>query len=440
MHTLPTMAMLSLKNVLRHARKSRASLAIMTCAVLALNVLAGYIEGSLSVLEDAFVRWGARGHLIVERPASELAKTVEGVAQVPLDEREQRAIGQVLGADAEVIGVARMLRLSGMLDAGRVSTVFAGVGWDAQAVRAIKGPAYEHDVIAGESLWQSRRPDALVLGQGLAKVIGCEVPSAGFAPLRPGAAPPSRTFTCPPGPVQLTVATLADARVGAERFTPVGIMDWGIKEINDRLAVMDLAQAQRLLNTRSVSEMHVLLRDAAAVPAAQRRIAAALDQAVPGLLVSKWSDRASFYHQVEGMMLAFLAFALTVALIVSYMSLLNSSYLNFMQRTKELATLRSLGYSSRFVLGMAALENAWLALLAGGIGVAGAAAIARAVGASGLSWTPPGSTNAVPIEIAVLPAVYVLSALVVVALAAVASAIPTRRILARSIVESLSST
>jgi len=440
MNALPTMVLLSLRNVVRYARRSLASLLIMACAVLALDVLAGYIHGNLAVLENAFVRWGARGHLIVEKPASALARTVEGSAQVPLDEHAQSAIGPVLARDPDVAGAARMLRVSGMLDAGRLSTVFAGIGWDVAAIERIKGPAYRYDVIAGQSLWQSSRADALVLGQGLARIIGCEVPDVGFAPLRPGEAPRERPLSCPPGPVQLTVATLGEARVGAERFTPVGVMDWGIKDINDRLVVMGLVQAQRLLNTRSVSEYHVLLREGADVDAAKLRVDSALRAAGLDLLVSKWSDRATFYHQVEGMMMSFLAFALTVALIVSYMSLLNASYLNFMQRTRELATLRSIGYSRRFVLGLAALENAWLALAAGAIGVAGAAAIAHAVKAAGLAWTPPGSTNAVPIEISLLPAVYALSALVVVVLAAVSSAIPTRKILRRPIVESLSST
>lgn len=438
MKLLPTLATMSLKNVRRYGRRSLASLLIMACAVLALNVLGGYIAGNLDVLENAFVRWGARGHLVVERPASDLARTVEGAGQLPLDEGAQAVISEVLARDGDVAQVARMLRISGVLDAGRVNTVFAGVGWEAQAIRRLKGPAYQHDVVAGKSLWQTGQRDALVLGQGLARVIGCEVPQAGFAPLRPGEAVPERAFSCPAGAVQLSVTTLGDARVGADRFTPVGVMDWGIKDVNDRLVVMDLVQAQRLLNTRSVSEFRVLLKDGADAGAAQQRVAAALQGAGLDVLVTRWSDRAAFYHQVKGMMLSFLLFALAVSLIVAYMSLLNSSYLNFMQRTRELATLRSIGYSRRFVQLLAGLENAWLALFAGVIGVAGAAAIAHAVKTAGLSWTPPGSTNPVPIEISVLPVVYLVSALAVVALAVVSSAVPTRKILRRSIVQSLS--
>jgi putative ABC transport system permease protein len=201
-----------------------------------------------------------------------------------------------------------------------------------------------------------------------------------------------------------------------------------------------LPAAQRLLNTSSVSEYHILLKEGADEDAAKARIGTALKTNGIAAEVSKWSDRATFYHQVKGMMLSFLGFMLTVSLIVGYMSLLNSSYMNFILRTREFATLRSMGYSRRFVLALAALENIWLAFLAAGIGVAGAAGIAWVVRAGGLSWTPPGSTNAVPIVIAVLPGIYVLSGLVLGMLAAAASAIPTRKILRRPIVESLGAT
>jgi putative ABC transport system permease protein len=429
---------LSLKNVRRYARKSLASVLIMVCAVLAMNVLGGYIEGNLSVLENAFVRWGARGHLIVERPTSDLAKAVEGVGQIPLSEAEQSVIAKQLSQNPLVAKSARILRLSGMIDAGEVNTMFSGVGWEIAAIRDLKGPAYEHDVVAGHSLWQAQGKDSVVLGQGLARVIGCKVPDVGFAPLRHGESPIVRPFSCPSGPVQLSVSTLGEARVGADRFLPVGLMDWGVKDVNDRLVVMSLEQAQRLLNTRAVSEFHVLLKDGADINVAQQSLSATLKSQGLDLLVTRWLDRATFYHQVKDMMLSFLMFALTVSLIVAYMSLLNSSYLNFMQRTKELATLRSLGYSRRFVLALTALENAWLALFAGGLGIAGAVAIAYTVHTIGLSWTPPGSTNPVPIAISILPAVYIVSALVVVALAMVSSIIPTRKILRRSIVDSLS--
>ena len=180
---------LSFKNVLRHGRRSLGTVIIMVVAILALNVLLGYVDANLDLTRDAFMRWGARGHLTIERPESALARSVEGAGQKPLTPVDQRGIENILRGDDGVATFARVLRISGVVSNARISTIFGGFGQDVAAVRAIKGPAYEYDVVAGQPLWMSDRAHSMLLGQGLAGILGCKVPQVGFAPLRPGEKP-----------------------------------------------------------------------------------------------------------------------------------------------------------------------------------------------------------------------------------------------------------
>ena len=269
---------MSLRNVRRQGRKSVGTLVVMAVSILALCLLAGYMQSNVELIQNAFMRWGARGHLVIERPASQLAREVEGAGQNPIGATMQAGIDKVLAADPDVAARARILRVSGMVSNARVSTIFAGIGQDVQEVRRIKGPAYEYDVVAGTPLWQETRAHPLVLGQGLAAILGCEVPKVGFAPAQPGQTPASRPMRCSPGPLELTVSTRGTARINATQALPTGIMDWGIKEINDRLVVMPMAEAQALLNTREISEYHVLLADGADLDAARDRLSAAQDR------------------------------------------------------------------------------------------------------------------------------------------------------------------
>ncbi|WP_036024867.1 ABC transporter permease [Paraburkholderia dilworthii] len=423
---------LSLRNVLRHGRRSVGTLIVMAVSVLSLGVLFGYVQANLSLTRDAFMRWGARGHLVIERPASPLAQLFEGAAQKPIDLSMQREIGAVLAGDAAPEAVARVLRISGMVSGANVTTVFAGLGEDVAATRQIKGPAYEYDVVAGRPLWMAPRPDDALLGQGLAGVLGCKVPSAGFAPLRPGEQPTQRELACPPGPAQLSVVTEGTGHVNAIYVRPGGIIDWGIREVNERLVVLPLATAQRMMNSDHVSAFHVLLRDGEDMRAAQRRITAEFERRQLDAHVFLWSDRAAFYWQVRGVLLSFFVFVLAIAMIVSFMSLLNASYMNFMSRRREFATLRSFGYTRGFVMRLAALENAWLAIAALP-GIAGALAVTAVVRSAGWMWTPPGSSNAVPVTIEWVPHVYLASMIGLVLLAMLASLIPLRRILAMPI-------
>ena len=429
---------MSLKNVLRHGRKSTATFAVMLLSAAALCLLFGYVQANLDLIRDAFIRWGARGHLVIERPRSSLARLVEGAGQRPIDVAEQGRIERALRREGTVQAQARILRISGMLSNADSSAIFAGIGEDVAAVRKIKGQAYEYDVVAGTPLWMEQRRAPILLGQGLAGVLGCKVPSVGFAPMRPGETPLSRPIECPSGPLELVVSTLDEGRVNAAHYQPTGIMDWGIKEINDRLVVLPLAAAQSLMGTRSVSEYHVLLAGDADLAAARERVARLLKEEGADATVFLWSDRAAFYQQVRGVLAGFLGFVLIVTCVVAFMSLLNASYMNFMQRRRELATLRSLGFTRPFVFGLAACENAWLALAAGSGGLVLAAAVTAAVRSAQIMWTPPGSSNAVPIDIAWVVPVYSATVCAMVLLAMLASWIPTRKILNLSIRQALS--
>ncbi|WP_444943384.1 ABC transporter permease [Microbulbifer sp. ZKSA006] len=425
---------MSLRNLWRQGRKTLGTFVVMSISVLALCLLAGYTQSSVALIRDAFMHWGARGHLVIERPASDLARQVEGAGQLPLTAELQGDINSVLASDPDIVASARILRISGMVSNAQVSSIFAGIGQDVREIRAIKGPAYEYDVVAGTPLWMETRAEPLILGQGLAAILGCEIPSVGFAPLQPGDTPESRPINCPPGPLELTATTRGTARVNAIRALPTGIMDWGIKEINDRLVVLPMADAQALLNTSDVSEYHVLLSDSADVGAAQARIKGQLQQAgLSDIEVFLWSDRAAFYHQFKAVLSGFLNFIAIIACAIGFTSLLNASYMNFSQRAREFATLRSLGFTRRFVLTLTALENSWLALAAAALGIGITAAIVWAVRAAQIMWTPPGSTNAIPVDLAWVIPIYLATACALVLIAAVASAIPTRKILRRPI-------
>ncbi|MFV8780967.1 ABC transporter permease [Microbulbifer sp. SA54] len=425
---------MSLRNLWRNGRKSRGTFAVMCVSILALCLLSGYMQANVELIRDAFMRWGARGHLVIEKPASDLARQVEGAGQIPLTLKTQARIEAVLKGDADVVTSARILRISGMVSNATVSTIFAGIGQDVQEIRQIKGPAYEFDVVAGTPLWMETRAQPLILGQGLAAILGCQVPDTGFAPLQPGDTPVSRPLDCPEIPLELTAATRGTARINVIQAQPTGIMDWGIKEVNDRLVVLPMADAQSLLNTSDVSEYHVLLREGVSLSAARDRIAAALQaEGVEGVEVFRWSDRAAFYVQVKAVLGGFLNFIAFIACAIGFTSLLNASYMNFSQRAREFATLRSLGFPRRFVLGLTALENSWLALGAAALGIGGASLIVLAVRRAQIMWTPPGSSNAVPVDLAWVWPTYIAAALAVVLIAACASAIPTRKILRRPI-------
>ncbi|MDE1716090.1 hypothetical protein PWG14_26855, partial [Chromobacterium amazonense] len=98
---------MSLRNVRRQGRKSVGTLVVMAVSILALCLLAGYMQSNVELIQNAFMRWGARGHLVIERPSSQLAREVEGAGQNPITAAMQSGIDRVLSEDADVAARAR---------------------------------------------------------------------------------------------------------------------------------------------------------------------------------------------------------------------------------------------------------------------------------------------------------------------------------------------
>jgi len=423
------------RNLRRHARRALNTLLVMCIGFVTCTVLFGYVEANLEMTRDAFIRWGARGHLMIESPLAE-GTTQEDAAKALLPRPTQESIESILRADPRIRVYARLLEISGMVNNGRTNAIFAGLGEDVEQIRAIKGPLYEYDVVAGQPLWMSRGQSALIIGQELARLLGCQVPNVGFAPRKPNEAATQRGFSCQPQEVQLSVST-ESGQFNAQKFPATGIMDWGIKEINQRLVVLPLKIAQELLNTESISKYHVELVDPTKANEVRAELAQAFAQRGLALKIFHWSDRAVFYHQVRGMLRGFLAFVLAMALLISFMSLLNTSYVTILGRIREFGTLRSIGFSKNFVLLLCALESSGLALLAGAIGLVGSTLITLGIRAADLSWVPPGSSNAIPITIMWTLKGYAVALLLLLGLAVLASYLPTRLVVRKQIHEAL---
>ncbi|ADO71018.1 ABC transporter permease [Stigmatella aurantiaca] len=424
------------QNLRRYWRKSLSTLLVMAVGILACNVLYGYVDATLDLTSEAFTRWGARGQLMIESPVAEGAAQ-EDAAKVLLTEEAQRTIDSVLGETQGVMAYARLLEISGLVSDGRTNAIFTGIGQDVEKIRAIKGPEYEYDVVAGKPLWATAGTPSMIVGQELARTLSCKVPDVGFSPTKPGEKPEERPFECDRPDFQLSVVT-NEGQINAVSFPATGVMDWGIKEINQRLVVLPMKDAQELMNTQSVSKYHVRLADGVSMEDAREKLMKAFEAKGLKVRVFYWSDRATFYHQVYGLLMGFFGFVLAITLVVSFMSLLNTSYVNFMGRIREFGTLRSMGFSKEFVLSLCWVESLLLALVAGAMGLLASAAVTLSVRMAGLSWVPPGSSNAVPITISWSAPAYTLSIAVLAVVAVGASAIPALKSTRKTIREALS--
>jgi ABC-type antimicrobial peptide transport system permease subunit len=147
------------------------------------------------------------------------------------------------------------------------------------------------------------------------------------------------------------------------RYKVVGISETGVA-YEDGGGILALREAQRLLNRpRSVSFIFVDVVN----PADAKTVIAAIEDRFPDALVSlstEFAQRTDSKAQMDAMTAAIGLLAMVVGAIVVANTMMMSVY----ERTREIGTLRALGWPKGRILGEVVQETLWLCLLAGVFG------------------------------------------------------------------------
>jgi putative ABC transport system permease protein len=172
----------------------------------------------------------------------------------------------------------------------------------------------------------------------------------------------------------------AAARGPKEQFRIVGIAKYGDVDSlgGATIAVFSIPTAQKLLQLDGFTAISV----AAKRGVSTLRLVDALEGAVPGNVQVKTAaeqakadkkDVDTFVSFIRGFLLGFGGIALFVGAFVIF----NTLSITVAQRTRELATLRSLGASRRQVLRLVVAESLAIGVVASGVGMAAGIGLAR---------------------------------------------------------------
>jgi putative ABC transport system permease protein len=172
----------------------------------------------------------------------------------------------------------------------------------------------------------------------------------------------------------------AAAKGPKERFRITGIAKYGDVDTlgGATIAVFTIPTAQRLLRLHGYTAIPV----AAKHGVSQSQLVSRIEQVVPGGVQVKTGDEQAkadkknvqtFLSVIRGFLLGFGGIALFVGAFVIF----NTLSITVAQRTRELATLRTLGASRRQVLRVVVLESFVLGVLASLIGIAAGIGLAR---------------------------------------------------------------
>lgn len=455
---------LASRNLRRNGRRTLLSGLTIVAGVMALLLFAGYVASLLRGIEVETVR--TQGHLQISRPGflrqgsanpslfaiAQPQQLINSLRQDPV----LQPLVRVITPRLHVQGIAGNAR-SG------ISRTFIGTGvmpadehalrqWAADALRPTATSALDDDV-----------PDGGVLGAGLAEGLDlchalalprCE-PIVAAAELGAGPRLPDdiarlasaeRDDTLASlGSTRPTIDLLAASSSGAPnvvRMQVLGAQRLGMREMDNLFASMPIGLAQRLVDgvdNASATAIVVQLHDTRQLRAARNRIAALLKQSRVAMELHDFKAVNPRYGQVVHLFGTIFGFVSVLVAVVSMFGIANAIAMSVGERTREIGTLRALGWTRRRIRALFVAEGAILGTGGAIVGLAAAAIVAAVINRLDLSWVPPGHVDAIALRIDLLrhPAAVTLTCAALALLVSLSAWWPAHRASRMEIVEAL---
>ena len=454
---------LAVRNLERNRRRSVTTLAAIVVGTVAILLFGGYTRNIRYGLQMGFVR--SSGHLQIQHkdyflygsgnPAAYGIADYQRVMEVVRHDPVLAPMLTVVTPTLQLGGIA------GNFAAGVSRTVIA-TGSDVAGQNELrKWNDSGFDGTPPPLALTGTAPDAAVVGEGVARVLQlcgplhvrrCAAPPDSSAPGQAhagatapanGALPEDLTALAKteaaanPHPQDARIELLAATARGAPNVASLSVIkaeSQAVKDLDDIYVALHLTQAQRLIYGRDppqVTAIIIQLHHTAQIPAARARLQQILATTLKDqpLEVHDYETLNPYYGQTVGFFAAIFGFISILIGVIVLFTVGNTMSMAVVERTPEIGTLRAIGLRRSGIRKMFMIEGMLLGLTGSVLGIAVALVLAFLINHGGITWTPPGRVDAVPLAVRVwgepAPMVGVVIALTLVTL--VSSWVPSRR-------------
>jgi putative ABC transport system permease protein len=313
-----------------------------------------------------------------------------------------------------VRGVAPRIEFYGMLSNGVKSSVFMGSAVDPDAERAMD---FSPHMASGRDLAASSNGEVeALIGTGVARSMSVKI-----------------------GDGLTILAVTADGALNGIDVQIVGIVDTGVKDLDDRYLRITLPSAHRLLASDRVTNLVVGLDETENTDAVAAAFAPRLQALSQPMVLKKWLDLAAYYKQVRTLFSGIFLFLGVIVFFMVLMASVNTLLMAMMERTREIGTMLAMGTPRPWIVALFMLEATVTGLFGAAVGVIAGNVIGVALNASGLHLPPPpGTSSDMAFRVLHVPALMMGASIMVVVSLALASILPAIRASRLQIAEALS--
>lgn len=464
------MLRIAFRSIFRNTRRSLTTMLTIAIGSAATLVFGAYVIYVTYGLQTATV--GRTGHFAIYRTGYfNFGSGNPGLWGIS----NYRSLLKLIDDDPELgplIAVATPVQslagIAGNFDSGE-SRTFLGTGflpsdrdrmkrWNEYGVGSL---AVQHSGLKNDD------PSQGIVGIGLARILGlCERLHLADCPKLPTAAPsdngpsaevaklPKADFSALADKPQADpsaedawphIDLLAATAGGAPNVVNMTVRraeTQGVRELDDVYVGMHLSLAQQLVYGRGehkVTGIILQLHRTEDMPKARARLEALFRDHKLALEVRDFAELTPFYTQALNLFRSIFSFISVIIAVVVLFTVSNAMGMSVVERTDEIGTTRALGVRRSGIRRQFLLEGVILGILGATLGVLIAFVAAYFINAGGITYTPPGQAQPVPLRLYMFGAwgfVSVVWALLVV-VATFAAFLPANRAARLQIVDAL---
>jgi putative ABC transport system permease protein len=394
------------RNVLRNTRRTAFSVGVTALGVAMLYFVMGFITESFDSIKINLTREIGMVQIADSRLFDNKTERYEHL--IPPQTLEQ--IVALLTDDPRVTGYTWTLGFAGLIGNEKGSTLVVGRG----LIPGNPVEDYSRVVVDGRPLTNDGTPQILI-GRRLAETLN----------VRPGDI--------------INVATgTASGAFNAASAQIVGTIRYNNITQEGQIGIVNIEFAQQLLRTQGVERVIVQLKDIDQAEAFAREIKAKLAAAGIALDARPWQQLTAFYDSIRAFWSVFAAFTTIGVFVLVFFSVLEVLTMSFLERTREVGTIRAIGTNRSQVFRIFIMEGVILGALGGVVGVALGTALGLWLNNAAIRWLPPGALDPVPVRIALTLSVAVVPFLTALGSTFLGTLYPAWKTAQKNIVEALS--
>lgn len=429
---------IALRNVFLHWRQSLAATISLAAGLISLVMFQGYMKDVERIYQESFRSRMMWGDVVVENLNLRHAEGRAEPWKYEVTPSEQEFVNKFFDQYKNKIDAYnRFLSINGMVTNGKTSTIFRGYGYDLTEGEKTRAPDWGWNALYGSPL---KDQHTVLLGQSLGKILGC-VPDQKVKMMNAvaGYKPEVRPFHCSSPDIQLNITT-PEGQLNALDLQVVGLMDALYKDIDDKFLATSLEDAQTLMNTKNISYITVkFLEKGSYIDGIIKEFNAEAEKAGLQQRMSRWENHiiGEMYVRTMSLLGVFRNFVVSIIVAIAGLSIFNTMMKLVKERTREIGTLRSIGFVPKQILYIFVSEAVTLSFIGGVIGSLIAIVGTLILNGVGIVYKAGVLVEPVPFQILISPKLYVFSFIFLSLLAAVTTWIVCRSTLKNSTAENL---